>query len=165
MVEVNFANEGVHIGDAHASGKIDKMQFENNEIKVTDLKTGKSFDSWEPKGASAYDKIKLHFFKYQLAYYALLIKNSRSYSNYKIEYGYIEFLECDDKNKINILELKIDDELLDRVSRLTNIIYSKIISLDFPDTTKYLTKEDGTEKEPTLQDILDFEEELLNQTT
>ena len=162
MVEVNFANEGVHIGISHASGKIDKMQFENNEIRVTDLKTGKSFDSWEPKGASAYDKIKLHFFKYQLAYYALLIKNSRSYCSYKIDYGYIEFLECDDKNKINILELKIDDELLDRVSRLTNIIYSKIINLDFPDTSKYLTKEDGTEKEPTLQDILDFEEELLN---
>ena len=165
MVEVNFANEGVHIGISHASGKIDKMQFENNEIRVTDLKTGKSFDSWEPKGASAYDKIKLHFFKYQLAYYALLIKNSRSYSSYKIDYGYIEFLECDDKNKINILELKIDDELLNRVSRLTNIIYCKITSLNFPDTSKYLTKEDGTEKEPTLQDILDFEEELLNQTT
>ncbi len=170
MVEVNFANEGVHIGEAHASGKIDKMSFDGDMIKVTDLKTGKSFDSWDD-GSSPYDKIKMHFFKYQLAYYYLLIKNSRTYQNYKVDYGYIEFLEADAYSKgINILELKLDDELISRVEKLTNIVYLKVMNLDFPDTAKYKLKNNKSEAEEndeekseiTLKDILKFEDDLLN---
>lgn len=163
QVEVNFANEGVYIDGVHATGKIDKMEISGDIIKVTDLKTGKSFTDWED-GTSAHDKIKLHFFTYQLAYYALLIKNSRSYSNYNIEYGYIEFLESDKKTgDINILELKITKDLLDRVSKLANIVYKKVMNLDFPDTTKWIIDSEGKEKEIKLKDILEFEEELLQE--
>lgn len=167
MVEVNFVNEGVHIGAAHVSGKIDKMSFDGNTISVTDLKTGKSFSDWGD--GSGYDKIKLHFNKYQLAYYYLLIKNSRTYQNYNVDFGYIEFLEADNSAKsktktINILELKLDAELIDRVEKLTNIIYLKVINLDFPDTTNYkLSSKTGEEKEEvTLADIIRFEEDLLS---
>lgn len=170
MVEVNFANEGVHIGEVNASGKIDKMQFVGDVITVTDLKTGKSFYDWNQKGINEYDKIKMHFFKYQLAYYKLLIKNSRSYHNHKVDIGKIEFLECDninDKNpKINILELNLSDsegiELCNRVSKLSNIVYNKIINLEFPDTKKWTHDENGNEKDVKLSDILEFEEELLS---
>ena len=180
MVEVNFANEGVRIGIAEASGKIDKMSFKGDTIKVTDLKTGKSFDNWEAT-SSAYDKIKLHFFKYQLAYYYLLIKNSRTYSNYKVEHGYIEFLEADysiknktgnKKDNINILEFNLMStegiEIINRVEKLTNIVYGKIINLDFPDVTSYKLKNqksknaDEEKEEVTLGDILKFEEDLLS---
>jgi len=162
MVEYNFANEGVKFGSVHASGKIDKMQFEGENIIVTDLKTGKSFTSWEQKGTSDYDKIKLHFFKYQLAYYKLLIKNSRTYNNYNVNIGKIEFLECDDKKNINILELHLEDELCSRVEKLANIVYEKITALDFPDTSKWVQDEIGNEREVKLSDILEFEEALLN---
>ncbi len=168
MVEVNFLNEGVCIGEAHATGKIDKMSFDGESIKVTDFKTGKSFEDWGD--GSGYDKVKLHFNQYQLAYYYLLIKNSRTYQNYKVEYGYIEFLELDDNKKINILELKLDEELISRVERLTNIIYQKVMNLDFPDTAKYKLKNNKSEveenyeekSEVTLKDILRFEDDLLN---
>ncbi len=165
MVEYNFAREGVKIGEVNASGKIDKMQFDGDTITVTDLKTGKSFSDWDEKSSSPYDAIKLHFFKYQLAYYKLLIKNSRTYNNYKVEIGKIEFLECDDRNKINILELKLGDEsglaLCNRVEKLANIIYKKILNLDFPDVSKWTRDEAGNEKEVKLKDILEFEEALL----
>lgn len=161
MVEYNFANEGVHIGEVHASGKIDKMEFSGTTITVTDLKTGKSFSDWEEKGTSDYDKIKLHFFKYQLAYYKLLIENSRTYHNYKVNIGKIEFLECDEGKKINILSLDLNDELCARVSKLSNIVYKKILDLDFPDTTRWTHDESGEEREVKLKDILEFEEELL----
>jgi CRISPR/Cas system-associated exonuclease Cas4 (RecB family) len=166
MVEVNFANEGVYIDGVHATGKIDKMSFDGNRIEVTDLKTGKSFDGWDSKtnqnDLSEYDKIKLHFFKYQLAYYVLLIRNSRTYNNYSVEKGYIEFIEPNKIGKINILSLSITDELVDRVSRLANIVYSKIMNLDFPNTDEYKMDARGEEKEVKLKDIEDFEDKLLN---
>jgi DNA helicase-2/ATP-dependent DNA helicase PcrA len=160
MVEVNFASEGVMIGSVPATGKIDKIDFDADTVLVTDLKTGKSFKDWEDADTE-YDKIKMHFFGYQLAYYYLLIKNSRGYKDYKLEKGYIEFLEADKKGNINILELKLDDNLIDRVSRLANAVYKKVIDLDFPDTSKYRIKDDGSERDVRLKDILEFEEELL----
>jgi DNA helicase-2/ATP-dependent DNA helicase PcrA len=163
MVEYNFANEGVRIDEVHASGKIDKMEFVGDTITVTDLKTGKSFSDWDEKGVGEYDKIKLHFFKYQLAYYKLLIQNSRTYHGYKVNIGKIEFLEYDEDKKINILSLDLGDELCERVSKLSNIVYQKIMNLDFPDTTHWTHDESGEEREVKLKDILEFEEMLLSE--
>ena len=160
MVEVNFASEGVMIGAVPATGKIDKIDFDGNDIVVTDLKTGKSFTDWED-AVGEYDKIKMHFFKYQLAYYYLLIKNSRGYKDYNLQKGYIEFLEADKSGNINMLELELDDVLISRVSALANAVYKKVIDLDFPDTSKYRLKDDGSEKEVRLKDIIEFEDELL----
>lgn len=162
-VEVNFNNEGVHIGEVYATGKIDKMLINGDNVDVTDLKTGKSFRDWDD-GDSNYDKIKLHFFRYQLAYYALLMRNSRTYNKYKLGSSYIEFLEADNKNKINILELVVDEELMNRVEALANVVYKKIINLDFPDTSHYkINGKTGEEKsEISLKDIEKFEEDLLS---
>jgi DNA helicase-2/ATP-dependent DNA helicase PcrA len=161
MVEVNFAHEGVLIGEVQATGKIDKMEIDGQNIKVTDLKTGKAFSNWEDTDTE-YDKIKMHFFTYQLAYYYLLIKNSRTYSNYNVEYGYIEFLEADKGGNIHILELKLDDALVSRASKLANVIYKKILSLDFPDTSHYTKNDDGTDRDVKLKDIVAFEDDLLS---
>lgn len=165
VIEFKFKNEGVKFGDVHAAGNIDKISInpkDKNEILVTDFKTGKSFTSWEAKD-NEYTKIKLHFYQYQLVYYKLLIKNSRTYKNYSVNLGQIEFIEADDNGKINVLELKLNDELVERVSKLANIVYNKILNLDFPDVTKYTHTEAGKEKEEIkLTDILNFEEDLLN---
>ncbi len=162
-VEVNFANEGVMIKNVPATGKIDKLVIEGGSAKVIDFKTGKSIASWE-KQKSDYEKIKVHFFKYQLAYYALLLKNSRSYEKYNFDTGTIEFLEVNTKNEIESLKLENDKEfleLIERVEKLANIVYEKIMNLDFPDTSKYKMKIDGEEKNVKLKDILAFEDDLL----
>ena len=164
-VEVNFANEGVQIKDVPATGKIDKLVLNGNSAVVTDFKTGKSFRDWND-GDSNYDKIKLHFFEYQLAFYALLLRNSRTYERVNFEKGIIEFVEADSKEKINVLEIETGEEfesLIEKVEALANAIYKKIMDLDFPDTTKYRLKEGGVEeKEVSLKDILQFEEDLLS---
>lgn len=154
-VEVKFGNEGVLVGGVPVTGNIDKMEFiDDKEIIVTDLKTGESFDSLDEDNVSnSYEKIKLHFFKYQLAYYALLIENSRTYSKYKIKVGNIEFLE--NKNgKISIVPFVIDEEIKNRVKNLTNIVYKKIQDLDFPDTSNY---------PQTLKGVVEFENKLLEE--
>ena len=162
LVEHSFKHEGVTFGIVKATGKIDKIQFDGKKvITVTDFKTGKSYSSWD-KVSQEYEKIKLHFYQYQLAYYVLLINNSRSFHNYKVQEGILEFLEADEGGKINRLKLEIDKELVSRVEKLANIVYKKIINLDFPNTYKYSHNELGEEKDVRLKDILDFEEDLLN---
>lgn len=167
VIEFNFNNEGVRFGDVEATGKIDKISISSNsknELVVSDFKTGKSYTTWEAKD-SEYTKIKLHFYQYQLAFYKLLIKNSRTYGKYNVELGQIEFIETDDNENINVLKLDLNDKIVNRVEKLSNIIYTKIINLDFPDVTKYTHNDIGQPKsEIKLIDILNFEEDLLNGT-
>lgn len=158
LIEYSFKHEGVKFGSVWATGKIDKIQFiDKKSLIVVDFKTGKSYSSWD-KNLQDYEKIKLHFYKYQLAYYELLIRNSRSFHNYGVDKGILEFVEADEKGKINRLELAPDEELIKRVEKLANIVYKKIIDLDFPDTTKY----GEGEKDIKLKDIMAFEEDLLS---
>ena len=165
VIEFNFKNEGVKFGSVEATGKIDKISInpnKKNEILVSDFKTGKSYTTWEAKD-SEYTKIKLHFYQYQLAYYKLLIKNSRTYGNFYVKFGQIEFIEADENEKINVLQLELSDEILGRVEKLANIIYNKIINLDFPDVTKYTHTDSGKLRDDIkLVDILNFEEDILS---
>lgn len=165
-VEVNFKNENVTLHGASLSGKIDKMLIENHKnIILTDLKTGTSFNSWTDNKNSTYNQIKLHFFKYQLAFYNILINNSTTFDKYEVASSNIEFVEPDEFGKINILTLEFDPELIKRVEKLTAIVFRKIMNLEFPDTNKYLWNEQkGKLKEKddaTLKDILKFEDDLL----
>jgi DNA helicase-2/ATP-dependent DNA helicase PcrA len=150
-VEVKFANEGVVLEKAKLTGNIDKIEFVDEEILVTDLKTGSQVYSWE-EGSSDWEKTKMHFYKYQLAYYAILLENSQNYSKYKVKVCSLEFVEPDKNEKIENLPLLIDEELKNRVKSLIKIIYNKIQNLDFPDTSTYSKNYKG---------ILAFEEDLL----
>ncbi len=154
-VEVKFNNEGVNFDGVQVTGNIDKMEFLSDEIIVTDLKTGESLSDWEEGNEkfSDYEKVKLHFYQYQLAFYALLIENSKTYNFYKIKVGNIEFLEANNFGKIIILPLEITSELKNRVQKLTKIVYEKIQNLDFPDTSRY---------SQNIKGILEFEEDLIN---
>jgi DNA helicase-2/ATP-dependent DNA helicase PcrA len=153
-VEIRFRSEDVVIGECPITGNIDRMDFvSQDEIIITDLKTGTSYESFDESGLQDYEKIKLHFYKYQLAFYALLVENSKSFHNYRIKVANLEFVECDKNEKIQILPLAIDQEIKDRVVRLANVVCKKIHHLDFPDTSHY---------PQTMKGILQFEEDLLN---
>jgi hypothetical protein len=153
-VEIHFRSEDVNLGGCAITGNIDRMDFvSDREIIVTDLKTGQSYDAFDEKGLQDYEKIKLHFYQYQLVFYALLIENSRSFHNHQVKVGNLEFLEADRNGKIIILPLPITQEIKDRVKRLSNIVAQKIHNLDFPDISNY---------PKTMKGILQFEDDLLN---
>lgn len=166
-VEIDMNKEGCNIDGVEITGKIDKIIFDSNSIKIIDLKTGSSPISWD-KGKSDYEKIKLHFYKYQLAYYYILIKRSRSYNKYNIDSLHLEFVEKDNNNNINILSIFTDNqEFLDTVSRVENlikIVYNKIMNLDFVNISKYMLDKKGLTKsidKVKLEDIIAFEDDLL----
>ncbi|MBI1755318.1 hypothetical protein HYR65_03485, partial [Candidatus Azambacteria bacterium] len=107
-------------------------------------------DEWEGEGV--YEKIKLHNYKRQLVFYKLLVEYSRDFSErYAVHRGVLEFLEPY-HGKIIDLPLEISGEDVKRTTALIGVVYKKILSLDFPDISKYSKDLAGT---------LEFEEDLL----
>ncbi len=149
-IEFNFKNQGVVLGEAHLTGKIDKMRLINFEIVVTDFKTGKNIEDWEPK--DKYDKIKAWKYRNQLIFYKLLVENSQDFGGkYFMNKGIIEFIEPE-KGKIIDLELKIENKEVERMRKLIEVIYKRIKNLDFPDISEFSKDING---------IKAFEESLL----
>lgn len=147
LIETNFKKEGVVLDKSHITGKIDKMKIEGGNISVFDFKTGKPFKSWDDKDKDG----KIIAYKRQLLFYKLLVENSSTFSKYKVSNGFIEFL--DPESDFEILSLDITDQETSRLSSLIEIVYEKIINLDFPDIKKYPQSAEG---------ILEFEEDLLS---
>lgn len=134
-IETDFAHQGVILGEARITGKIDKMIPEGDRIKVVDFKTGKSFSEWE-KGATE-EKIKLYKYRRQLIFYKLLVENSRDFGKFTVDEGVLEFLEPDKKGNILELTADITNEETSRTKALIEAVYKKIVNLDLPDISKY----------------------------
>jgi len=151
LIEVDFNNQGVVLDNASLSGRIDKIKILNpGTVDVYDLKTGGLLKKWET--ANADDAVKAYKNKNQLGFYKLLIENSTDFSKYKVNRGILEFIETDPKEN-PILELEFDKDFIARLTKLIQVVYSKITNLDFPDVSKY---------SPDIKGIFEFEEELVN---
>ncbi len=153
LTELNFASQGVVIGEANLTGALDLADIDKSAktIFVTDYKTGKSARDW--RGRSEYEKIKLYKYRQQLMFYQLLAENSRDYSGYAFTGGRLQFVEPDRASgEILSLEEQFTSEELADFGKLISIVWRKIIDLDLPDISSY---------EPTLKGILAFERDLL----
>jgi DNA helicase-2/ATP-dependent DNA helicase PcrA len=145
--EHNFRSEGVLIGEVRMGGKIDRMEIDQKAktITVVDYKTGKSYEKWSSIA-------KLHKYRQQLYCYKLLVENSPAFEGHKVVKGRLEFVEPDENGKVCALELSYDLKELERVKRLLNAMWYRVMNLDFPDTNSY---------SKTLKGIREFEEFLL----
>jgi DNA helicase-2/ATP-dependent DNA helicase PcrA len=149
FVEVDFKNQGVVVGDAHLTGKVDRIRIEDNNILVTDWKTGKAENSWQV--SDSYKKIKLSRYRRQLIFYKILLENSRDFSKYKVSSANLFFLEPV-KDSFVSLPLDFEKEEILKTEKLISIVYKKIKNLDFPDITKY---------SPDYKGCIELEEDLL----
>jgi len=149
LVEYSFKNQGVVVGGAHLTGKIDRMTKKENEIIVYDVKTGSSFDDWD-----GYEKAEKKWqYENQLYFYKILVENSRDFSSkYVVNKGVLQFLEPDREGHTIDLPLYLIEEKVLRTTKLIEAVYKKIINLDFPDITKYKKNMSG---------IKDFENDLI----
>ena len=119
---------------------------------MTDYKTGKPSHSW--KGASDYEKIKLHKYRQQLMFYQLLVTSSRDYGNFTFTGARLQFVEPDIKTgDILSLEDTFSEEALAEFARLVGIVWRKITTLELPDVSGYSADYKG---------MVQFEEDLLN---
>lgn len=146
--EVNFRHEGIFVGKAHLSGAIDKLVINpsNKSITVVDYKTGKSYDRWG-------SDIKLHKYRRQLYCYKILVENSATYKDYRVENGRLDFIEPDQTTGcINTLILDYSDKELNETKQLLEALWNHIQELNFPDTSTY---------ETTLAGVKQFEQDLI----
>ncbi len=137
QVEVNFKSQGVVVRGVPMSGAIDQMIFDtaNKTVHVVDLKTGKGQDKWT--GGNEYMKKKLDAYRRQLVFYKLLVENSRDFKDYEVNSGSLLFVEPDrDTKQIFNLSHDISREETTELAALIEIVYNKILSFDFPDTSK-----------------------------
>ena len=155
LAELDFAHQGVVVGGARLTGKLDVADIDkhNKTIFVTDYKTGKPSHSW--RGTSDYEKIKLHKYRQQLMFYQLLVTSSRDYGNFTFTGASLQFVEPDIKTgDILSLEDTFSEEALAKFARLIGIVWRKITTLELPDISGYSADYKG---------MVQFEEDLLTE--
>lgn len=138
LAELNFAEQGVVVGQARLTGALDLADIdpEQKTIFVTDYKTGKPAPTW--RGRSDYEKIKLHKYRQQLLFYQLLVTQSQGYSGYTFTGGRLQFVEPDPQTgEILALEEQFSGEELAEFTRLIDIVWQRIMHLDLPDISGY----------------------------
>lgn len=137
IVERNFRNDHVHLGEACITGKIDKMHVddESRTIAVFDWKTGRAQRSWQ--GKQDYEKHKLWAYRNQLMFYKLLVENAPQYrGKYVVTQGCLEFVEHRD-GQILLLPMQFSHEEMSRFARLVEVVFKKIMTQDFPDISSF----------------------------
>lgn len=152
VAELGFSSQQSRVGKAHLTGALDivEVDTEQRTIEVIDYKTGKATKTWQ--GKTDFEKIKLHKYKQQLMFYKLLVEHSRDYGNYTVTSGSIQFVEPSTAGEIYGLQLDLDPEELDSFRKLVEVVYQRIVTLEFPDISDFSTDYKG---------IVAFEDSLL----
>jgi DNA helicase-2/ATP-dependent DNA helicase PcrA len=145
--EYSFASEGVFLDAIPLSGKVDRIILNSKKMTATvlDYKTGQPYSTWQKSVP------KLHQYRQQLMIYKFLIENSKRFAGYKVERGIIEFIEPDEEGNLVSLELEYNKEELNQLELIIKAIWKLVLSLDFPDISKY---------PPTIAGIRQFENDL-----
>ncbi|MEO5949601.1 MAG: ATP-dependent DNA helicase [Candidatus Saccharimonas sp.] len=149
--ELSFAGQGVMVGEAKLTGSLDLLDLQNKTITVTDYKTGKPSRDW--KGASEFEKIKLHKYKQQLLFYQLLCEHSRDYRKYVFGGGVLQFVEPTPSGTFCALDYTFTNEEKERFIKLLCAVWHCITTLELPDISEF---------EPNYKGILAFEDTLID---
>lgn len=149
--ELSFAGQGVVVGKAKLTGSLDLLDITDKTITVTDYKTGKPSRDW--KGASDFEKIKLHKYKQQLLFYQLLCEHSRDYRTYTFGGGILQFVEPTPSGEFCALDYQFSDDEKDQFMKLIDAVWHHITTLDLPDISQF---------EPNYKGVLAFEQWLVD---
>ena len=141
----------VFLDEARVSGKLDRIDQNDNELMVSDYKTGKPLTSFTTKDENK--AIKAWKQRTQLIFYAILLRSSpRFETKNKNIVGQMIYLEANNQKDFS-RKYEPSTEETERLTKLTKVVFKKIINLDLPDIKKY---------PETYAGILLFEEDLLN---
>ncbi|GAB4026258.1 MAG: hypothetical protein Fur0011_1240 [Candidatus Microgenomates bacterium] len=142
LTEVNFKSEGVSLGEARLTGKIDRLEIDNvnKTLRIVDFKTGSSISNWN-------SSLKAYKYRQQLYFYKLLIEGSCTWSSYKVIDARLEFVEPNnfkDGKLSSPLIIQFDQNDEEEIKRLIKVVWDKIQRLDLPLTDKYSSNLQGT---------------------
>lgn len=144
--EHNFRDEGVVLpGDVLLGGKIDLLEIDHEAktIRVIDYKTG----------SLGNNPSKQHRYELQLYCYKILLEDSHSYRDFRVEQGCLVFVEPDSDGNIARHTVTFKPEEVARVKKLLQAMWRQVQALNLPNISAY-----GT----TLKDIKQFEQDLID---
>ncbi|HET6924473.1 MAG TPA: ATP-dependent DNA helicase [Candidatus Saccharimonadales bacterium] len=144
--EYTFRQEGVVSGPAVLNGKVDLLEIhkETKTICIVDYKTG-SFGT---------DPAKLHRYTLQLYGYKMLVNGSHSFGGYRVDTAKLVFVDpAMNGGKIVVKPIRFEAAELQRVQKLSEIVWQHIRDLNIPDISSYA---------PTFAAIRQFEQDLLD---
>jgi DNA helicase-2/ATP-dependent DNA helicase PcrA len=151
ITEADLTKQEIHIGEARVTGKIDLIDTAHGIIR--DYKTGKPSLAWPKPNGKSYETLKLHRYRQQLLFYKLMTAESGLWPEADLRMAHLVFLESADHDSVQTLSFEYEPEELDRLKRLIQAVWNKIINLELPDTDTY---------EQDITGIRQFEEDLLN---
>jgi DNA helicase-2/ATP-dependent DNA helicase PcrA len=140
--EVPFSKEGVLVGKALLSGKVDRLEIDkkNRTVDIVDYKTGTPHTKWDRE-------VKLLKYRQQLYFYKLLIEGSHTWSEYKVKSARLEFIEPDSQGMTAPpLYIDFNDEEEKELKILIHAVWERIQSLDLPDITTFTQDYKGAQE-------------------
>ncbi len=130
--ELSFPGETIIIGEAQLSGKIDRIEIdeENKTITVSDFKTGNPKDKWSTSDSTFKYRIQLYFYK-------IMVENSRAYRNYRVTGGRIDYIAADNYGHIAPLQLSFEDKEEQRIKEAIQYVFHLVKTLDMPNVDNF----------------------------
>ncbi len=127
--ERGFFTETITLGDAVLTGKIDRVEIdeEHKTITVSDFKTSRPKRKWGNNDGTFGYKLQLYFYKF-------LLENSKEYQNYRVTSGRIDYISPDEDDEIVSLKLDFKDAEAAEIKHLIQVVFHHIKALDLPDT-------------------------------
>lgn len=137
--ESDFRLEGIFVGQAHLTGKVDKLIVNKQErtITIVDYKTGHNHQRWAAT-------TQLHKYRQQLYLYKTLVERSSRFKDYRVADAYLEFVVPDDEGQIHELHLIFDHNTQQQIEQLAERVWQRVQALDLPDARQFTPNLAGT---------------------
>ena len=147
--EVAFFKDKISVGGVPVTGIIDHLTIDekNKTIEIYDFKTGGYHkEKWKSHAT-------LYKYMLQLGFYKLLLNNSPTYAEYKVERAHILFVTPDNDGEVydKIYEFNETDE--QELIELIKAVYHQISTLNFLDDPDLMR---APNNELGLKDIKEF---------
>ena len=129
-----YSIKDVLVGEANLFGKLDRVDFNNKTLTIIDYKTGSPLANFETKDKTKSVKAWRH--KMQLTFYCLLAQKHPKFEKYKNFIGKMMYVEATNPKDLS-LEYQPSAEEIVELENLIQIVWSKIMNLDFPNIEQY----------------------------
>ena len=139
----------VYLGKARLGGKLDHVYQKDQQLVISDYKTGKVLSSFTTRDQTKVIKAWRH--RMQLLFYTLLVSGSSRFAGISNILGQMLYVEADNAKDM-ALSYQPTQEDMERIEGLAVAVYEHVIRLDFPDISKYSQDMAG---------ITSFEDDLL----
>ncbi len=139
----------VRLAQAVINGKLDRVDTAQNQLVITDYKTGRPIDlSTKDKSLA----LKAYKHRLQLVFYALIAGKHPSYDSYRDIECQMVYLEADSANRL-VKPYHPSPKEIASLQELIEIVWNKIQKLDLPDTSGY---------SPDIDGVLAFQNDLMS---